>query len=126
VIHNNMRLTTQFTRVRRAAEKDGEKPPDIGQVSELIRNTLTQEYNIFPPNLSTEISPDGSIKLLAVNPDTGLNIQVNIQNLAGDLVHPEGQLTGVVPPAPGGMEAGGGMGQAGAPAAPGGNPAAPV
>ena len=122
-----MRLSTHFTRVklpRWAAETTGEdQPPDLGQVSELIRNTLTGEYDIYPPNLSTEINEDGSIKITAVNPTSGLNLQVTLQNLAGDLLHPEGEMTGVVPSA---GEAGGGMegGAVGpAPAAP---PAAPA
>jgi hypothetical protein len=99
-----MRFHKQFTRVktpRWAAENTDDQPPDLGQVSELIRNTLTTEYDIYPPNLSTEINDDGSIKITAVNPTTRLNVQVTIQNLAGDLIHPAGQMTGVVPPATG-------------------------
>src|SRR5262252_5990283 len=100
-----MEFSTHFTRVklpRWAAEKaTDDQPPDLGQVSELIRNTLTDEYDIYPPNLSTEINDDGSIKITAMNPTTGLNLQVTLQNLAGDLVHPGGQMTGVVPPVEG-------------------------
>jgi hypothetical protein len=99
-----MRFSRQFTRIglpRWAAEtKDAETPPNIGQVSELIRNTLTENYDIYPPNLSTEINPDNSIVITAVNPDTKLNLRLILQNLAGDFVHPEGQMTGVVPPSP--------------------------
>jgi hypothetical protein len=90
-------LTPYYTRVRNAADK-GETAPDIGQVSELIRNTLTKEYNIYPPNLSTAIQPDQSIVITAVNPDTGLNLQVVIKNLAGNLVAQGGTTPGVVPP----------------------------
>ena len=126
-----MRFSTKFTRVklpRWAAEKTGEdQPPDLGQVSELIRNTLTTEYDIYPPNLSTEINQDGSIKITAVNPMTKLNIQVTLQNLAGDFLHPGGQEVGVVPPVgePGGaMEGGEAAGVP--PAAPPAAPAAPA
>src|SRR4051812_12007374 len=101
-----MQLSDHFTRVsipRQAAEGPAadDQPPDLGQVSELIRNTLTQEYDIFPPNLSTEINQDGSIQITAVNPTSGLNIQVTLQNLAGDFVHPSGEMTGAVPATPG-------------------------
>lgn len=116
-----MEFSDHFTRVklpRWAADESGEdQPPDLGQVSELIRNTLTTEYDIYPPNLSTEINPDGSIKITAVNPTTKLNIQVTLQNLAGDFIHPGGQMTGVVP-AEGELPAEGAGGTA--PEAPGG------
>jgi hypothetical protein len=129
-----MQFSEHFTRVklpRWAAEKAGDdQPPDLGQVSELVRNTLTSEYDIYPPNLSTEINPDGSIKITAVNPTTGLNLQVTLQNLAGDLIHPSGQMTGVVPAEGGlpGEEAGGMAGGAPgvAPGAPAVSPGAPV
>jgi hypothetical protein len=111
-----MQFTEHFTRVklpRWAAETTGDdQPPDLGQVSELVRNTLTSEYDIYPPNLSTEINQDGSIKITAMNPTTGLNLQVTLQNLAGDLIHPSGQMTGVVP-AEGGLSGGGAEGAAG-------------
>jgi hypothetical protein len=121
-----MQFTEQFTRVklpRWAAETTGDdQPPDLGQVSEMIRNSLTKEYDIYPPNLSTEINQDGSIKITAMNPTTGLNLQVTLQNLAGDLIHPSGQMTGVVP-AEGGLPGGEAEGAAGG--APGLPPAAP-
>jgi hypothetical protein len=118
-----MRFSEHFTRVklpRWAAETTGDdQPPDLGQVSEMIRNSLTKEYDIYPPNLSTEINQDGSIKITAMNPTTGLNLQVTLQNLAGDFVHPSGQMTGVVP-AEGGLPGVGAEGVAGeAPGAPG-------
>lgn len=96
-----VKLTPYYTRVRNAAEK-GETPPSLGQVSEMIRNTLVKEYDIYPPNLSTMISPDQKITITAVNPDTGLNIQIQIQNLAGNMIYPtsgggQQQATGVVP-----------------------------
>jgi hypothetical protein len=126
-----MRFSEHFTRVklpRWAAETTGDdQPPDLGQVSELIRNTLTKEYDIYPPNLSTEINQDGSIKITAMNPTTGLNLQVTLQNLAGDLIHPSGQMTGVVPTEGGGLpgeEVGGAAG--GTSAAPPGAPAQPA
>ena len=124
-----MQFSEHFTRVklpRWAAEQTGDdQPPDLGQVSELIRNTLTKEYDIYPPNLSTEINQDGSIKITAMNPTTGLNLQVTLQNLAGDFVHPAGQMTGVVPPLPGpGGEAGELAG--GVPGPPPGTPVAPA
>jgi hypothetical protein len=100
-------LTPYYTRIRTAAETQGDAPPDIGQVSEMIRNSLTKEYDIYPPNLSTAIQDDQSILITAVNPDTGLNIQVTLRNLAGDLVYTGGgqqPATGVVP-APGGAPA---------------------
>ena len=124
-----MRFSEHFTRVklpRWAAEETGDdQPPDLGQVSELIRNTLTKEYDIYPPNLSTEINQDGSIKITAMNPTTGLNLQVTLQNLAGDFVHPAGQMTGVVPPTP---EVGGETGEmaGGVPGPPPGAPVAPA
>jgi hypothetical protein len=122
-----MQFSEHFTRVklpRWAAEQSGDdQPPDLGQVSELVRNTLTKEYDIYPPNLSTEINQDGSIKITAVNPTTGLNLQVTLQNLAGDFVHPSGQTTGVVP-AEGELPGGGAGGVAGG--APGPLPGAPT
>jgi hypothetical protein len=126
-----MRFSEHFTRVklpRWAAESSSgdDQPPDLGQVSELVRNTLTTEYDIYPPNLSTEINQDGSIKITAVNPTTGLNLQVTLQNLAGDLIHPSGQMTGVVP-AEGELPGGGEGGVAGgAPGATGPPPGAPT
>jgi|SRR6516225_1456453 hypothetical protein len=125
-----MRFSKHFTRVklpRWAAETTGDdQPPDLGQVSELVRNTLTTEYDIYPPNLSTEIGEDGSIKITAMNPTTGLNLQVTLQNLAGDFVHPSGQMTGVVPP-PGASEGAAGAPPAAPPAAPEGPlPGAPA
>ena len=121
-----MRFSGHFTRIklpRWAAETTGDdQPPDLGQVSELIRNKLTEEYDIYPPNLSTEINPDGSIKITAVNPTTGLNLQVTLQNLAGDLTLPSGQqMTGIVPAEGGtpGEEEGGAAG-GGVPPAPAG------
>jgi hypothetical protein len=126
-----MQFSEHFTRIklpRWAAEPTGDdQPPDLGQVSELIRNTLTKEYDIYPPNLSTEIGQDGSIKITAMNPTTGLNLQVTLQNLAGDFVHPSGQMTGVVP-AEGGLPPGEGAGGAagGAPGAQGPLPGAPA
>ena len=91
-----VKLSPYYSRVRTAAEP-GESPPDVGQVSELIRNTLTKEYNIYPPNLSTAIQPDQTIVITAVNPDTGLNLQVTMKNLAGNLITPGGTTPGVVP-----------------------------
>ncbi len=98
VIKKRASLTPYYTRVRNAAEK-GEAPPDLGQVSEMIRSALTKEYGIYPPNLSTTISPDGSITITGVNNDTGLNIQITLKNLAGNLVMPPpgGTVPGVVP-----------------------------
>jgi hypothetical protein len=90
-------LTPYYTRIRTAAEKAGDTPPDLGQVSELVRNTLTKEYDIYPPNLSTAIQPDGGITITAMNPDTGLNLQITLRNLAGNVVYSGGQITGVVP-----------------------------
>jgi hypothetical protein len=125
-----MRFSDKFTRVklpRRAAETAGDdQPPDLGQVSELIRNTLTDKYDIYPPNLSTEINQDGSIKITAVNPTSGLNLQVTLQNLAGDFVHPDGQLTGVVPPAGGSPDLSGGGASGGAAGSPPVNQAVPT
>lgn len=89
-------LTPYYTRIRTAAEKV-ETAPNIGQVSELIRNTITKEYDIYPPNLSTAIQQDQTIVITAVNPDTGLNLQVTLKNLAGNLISPVGNSTGVVP-----------------------------
>jgi len=125
-----MRFSPHFTRVklpRWAAETAGDdQPPDLGQVSELVRNTLTKEYDIYPPNLSTEIGQDGSIKITAMNPTTGLNLQVTLQNLAGDFIHPAGQMTGVVP-AEGGLPGGEAGAAAGAaPGVPQGAPAQPI
>src|SRR6516162_4495762 len=122
-----MRFSKHFTRVKllrwAADTKEGDQPPDLGQVSELVRNTLTDEYDIYPPNLSTEINQDGSIKITAMNPTTGLNLQVTLQNLAGDLIHPSGQMTGVVP-TEGGLPGEGAGGVAGG--VPGALPGAPA
>lgn len=94
-----MHFSRDYTRVRRAAPRTkGEEPPELGQVSELIRNTLTKEYNIYPPNLSTSIQPDQTILITAVNNQTGLNVQVSLKNLAGNFIHPNGNLSGIVPP----------------------------
>jgi hypothetical protein len=92
------RKTRDFTRIRTAAA--GEQPPDLGQVSELIRNTLTKEYNIFPPNLSTAIQDDQTIIITAVNLQTGLNLRITLANLAGNFIHPGGTMAGVVPASP--------------------------
>jgi hypothetical protein len=124
-----MQFSEHFTRVklpRWAADTKGEdQPPDLGQVSEMIRNSLTKEYDIYPPNLSTEIGEDGSIKITAMNPTTGLNLQVTLQNLAGDFIHPSGQMTGVVP-TEGGLSSGAGGGAAATGGVPGPPPGAPV
>src|SRR4051812_16204421 len=89
-------VTQDYTRVRRASQ-GGESPPDLGQVSELIRNTLTKEYGIYPPNLCTAIQQDSTIIITAVNPQTGLNLQVTLKNLAADLITPSSVNPGVVP-----------------------------
>lgn len=76
-------LTTEFTYIkipRKAAS--GDKPPDLGVVAEEMRKKLSDDFDVYPPNLNTAINQDGSITITAVNPDSGLNIQLQIKNLA--------------------------------------------
>jgi hypothetical protein len=102
-----MNLSTQFTRVRiprRAATSDGTKPPDLGAVAEIIRQKIADEFDVYPPNLNTQINQDGSIVITAVNPDSGLNVQMTITNIAlaqaqsGQMPAPP--AGGAPPPAP--------------------------
>lgn len=98
-----MRFSRDYTLIpaTKRFAKEGEAPPDIGQISELIRNTLTKEYDVYPPDLGTAIQPDNSIIITAVNKTTGLNVQVTLTDLSGAVG------MGAQSPAPGTPPAGG-------------------
>lgn len=101
-----MKFTSDFITlpVSRKAS-DTQKPPELGAIAELIRQKLTDEFNVYPPNLNTAINQDNSITLTAVNPDSGLNLQIVLSNPTlnqaqqGQLPNPPGNVPPPNPPA---------------------------
>ena len=68
----------------------------LGDLAEEVRGWLADKYDARPPGLQTESGPDGSIQVIADNPDQGIGVQVEIK-LIDSQATPEGDL-GIGPP----------------------------
>jgi hypothetical protein len=86
--------------------------PSVGEVTELLRQTISQKYEVVPPNLNTTMDQTGGAMIItAVSPEIGLNIQIQVSDLNQQQAAPmqgappaQGQLTpppmqGAPPPA---------------------------
>lgn len=68
----------------------------LGDLAEEVRGWLADKYDARPPGLQTQANPDGSIAVIADNPDQGIGVQVDIKLLDSQPM-PEDDL-GVGPP----------------------------
>jgi hypothetical protein len=74
-----MRLTREFSRIRLAAPPVVGQPIKVGEIAELIRNTLSKEYGLVPPNLNTTLDQTGkNMTISAVDQSIGINISIQI------------------------------------------------